>query len=124
MNNMKYFFLLVVIFVSIVEITAQNSVSELKSPEEFFGFQPGTDRSLFNYDPLIEYLQMVAEESPRVKMIEIGESPMGAKMYATFFSSEENISNLDRLKHINKELAINQDLSENEINQIHEKLRE
>ncbi len=112
---MKYRFLLIIFLVSIFQITAQNNVSQLKTPEEFFGFQPGTDRSLFNYDPLIEYLQMVAETSPRVKMIEVGESPMGAKMYATFFSSEENIRNLERLKHINKELAINPGLSETEI---------
>ena len=115
MSNMKYIFLLVVFLISYCGIIAQNDNNQLKTPEEFFGFQPGTDCSLFTYNPLIEYLQEVAEFSPRVKMIEIGESPMGAKMYATFFSSEENISNLDRLKHINKELAINSDLSENEV---------
>ncbi len=115
MNKLKYRFLLAIFLFSIFQITAQNNSDQLKTPKEFFGFQPGTDCSLFNYDPLIEYLQMVAEVSPRVKMIEIGESPMGKKMYATFFSSEENIDNLDRLKHINKELAINPNLSESNI---------
>ncbi|NOR73772.1 MAG: hypothetical protein GQ525_01300 [Draconibacterium sp.] len=115
MNSLRQYFILTIFLFSIVDITAQNDSSQLKTPEVFFGFQPGTDQSLFNYDPLIEYLQMVADVSPRVKMIEVGESPMGAKMYATFFSSEENIKNLDRLKNINKELAINPDLSENEI---------
>ena len=115
MNLLRHYFILTIFLFSIIDIAAQNDSRQLKTPEDYFGFQPGTDQSLFNYDPLIEYLQMVAEVSPRVKMIEVGESPMGAKMYATFFSSEENIKNLDRLKHINKELAINPDLSENEI---------
>lgn len=115
MHNLKYVFLLFVLLFSYCGITAQSNSDQLNTPKEFFGFQPGTDRSLFNYDLLIEYLQKVADVSPRVKMIEIGESPMGKKMYATFFSSEENIKNLDRLKHINKELAINPDLSKIEI---------
>ncbi|MDB4584266.1 M14 family metallopeptidase [Draconibacterium sp.] len=96
-------------------VSAQNADIQIKTPKEFFGFQPGTDRSLFNYDPLIEYLQMVAEKSPRVKIIEIGESPMGKKMYVTFLSSEENIQNLDKLKNINKQLALNPELTEVQI---------
>ena len=70
---------------------------------------------LFNYDPLIEYLQVVADISPRVKMVEIGTSPMGKKMYLTFLSSEENIENLERLKHLNQELALNADLSSEQL---------
>lgn len=115
MFNFKSLFLLFAGFFMVFVIKAQTA-SEIKTPEEFFGFQPGADYSLFNYDPLIDYLQEVAAASPRVKMIEIGESPMGAKMYATFLSSEENIENLDRLKQINKELALNPNLSENEVN--------
>ena len=60
-------------------------------------------------------MKEVAEKSPRVKMLEIGESPMGKKMYAVFLSSEENIQNLDRLKHINRELALNPELSQSEL---------
>lgn len=91
-------------------LIAQVDSSELQTPKSFFGFQPGDDRMLFNYDLLIEYLQQVADKSPRVSMIEIGESPMGKKMYLTFFSAEQNIANLDKLKIINKELALNDKL--------------
>ena len=88
----------------------------IRSYYEFFGFQPGTDRMMFNYDSLIVYLQKVAESSSRVKMTEIGESTMGKTMYVLFFSSPENINKLDRLKEINKELAINPNLTENQVN--------
>ncbi len=107
-------FLSVFVF-SISKLAAQQSDDELKTPKEFFGFQPGDDGMLFNYDPLIEYMQLLADNSPRVEMIEIGESPMGKKMYMTFFSSEENIKNLYRLKTINKELALNAKLSKPEL---------
>lgn len=104
-----FFFLFHYSFSQIIE-------KQIDIPEEFFGFKPGADRSLFNYDPLIEYLQKVAKISPRVKMIEIGESPMGKKMYATFLSSEGNIEKLEKLKIINKELALNPDLPEKILN--------
>ena len=84
----------------------------IKSPESFFGFQPGTDRMLFDYEELIKYFKHVDELSARVKLIEIGESPMGKTMYMALVSSEENIANLDRLKEINRELALNSELNE------------
>ncbi len=99
------------IFLFVLIISVPDSNAQVKSPEEFFGFKPGADRELFNYQPLIDYLKLLDEASPRIKMIPIGKSPMEATIYATFLSSEENINNLDKLQHINKELAINPNLS-------------
>jgi hypothetical protein len=87
------------------------SQSSLKSPEDFFGFYPGSDRNLFNYEKLIEYLQLLDQNSDRLEIREVGHSPMGKPMYIAFFSSPENLQRLDELKEINRELAINPDLS-------------
>jgi len=84
---------------------------EVPAPKSFFGFVPGPDRMLIDYEQLIGYLQKVDEASPRMKMLEIGKSPMGRPMYVAFFSSEENIKNLDRLKEINKKLALDPTLT-------------
>ncbi len=86
--------------------------SGFTSPEEYFGFRPGDDRKLFDYEELIAYLQKLDDESPKLKLEEIGKSPMGKPMYIAFLSSEENIQNLEPLKKINHELALNPDLSE------------
>lgn len=115
MFKIKVFTLLFVLVCAFSITRAQENENAIPSPEEFFGFQPGADGMLFNYDPLIDYLEILAEKSPRVSMIEIGESPMGAKIYLTFLSSEENIANLDRLQEINKELALNANLGEAEV---------
>ncbi|MFW6101813.1 MAG: M14 family metallopeptidase, partial [Bacteroidota bacterium] len=40
----------------------------------------------------------------------IGESPMGKPMYVAFFSHSDNIQNLDELRKINRELALNHEL--------------
>lgn len=111
MVNLKKAFLFIVAFFIVGNIFAQSKNEAIIKPTDFFGFQPGADGMLFDYEHLISYLQKLDEQSPRVKMIEIGESPMGRKMYLTFLSSEENIENLDRLKEINKELALNSTLS-------------
>ncbi|MFO7669238.1 MAG: M14 family zinc carboxypeptidase [Bacteroidales bacterium] len=81
-------------------------------PEDYFGFQPGSDRNLFTYEQLIGYLQELDGQSPRIKLEEIGTSPMGKPMYIAFISSEENIENLESLKVINRELALNPEIPE------------
>jgi hypothetical protein len=88
------------------------TLGQVQSPKEFFGFEPGTDRMLFNYEQLISYLQKLDDASGMVKMLEIGRSPMNKPMYICFISSEENINNLDKLKEINRKLALDPDLSD------------
>ena len=75
-------------------------------PEKFFGFQPGADRMLFSYETLISYFQALDKASEKVRMTEIGQSPMGKSMYVVFISSEKNIANLETLRKINKELSV------------------
>jgi len=77
-----------------------------QKPSEYFGFQPGSDRNLFTYEELIAYLQKLDDASARLKMVEIGNSPEGRTMYIAFISSEGNIGNLDKLRDINKKLAL------------------
>ena len=85
--------------------------SQVQSPKDYFGFEPGTDRMLFTYEQLIGYLQKLDEASGMVKMVEIGQSPMGKPMYICFISSEENINRLDELKEINRKLALDPNLT-------------
>jgi hypothetical protein len=61
----------------------------IPEPEKFFGFKPGADYQLFNYEKLVDYLNLVDKSSDMVKMVEIGKSPMGKPIYSLFISSEE-----------------------------------
>jgi len=103
----KAFFTIAIIF-SVLGMMAQNN--SCTKPIDFFGFEPGSDRNLFSYEQLIEYLQKLDGESERIYLEEIGASPMGRPMYIAFISSEENISKLEDLKKINRELALNPNL--------------
>ena len=42
------------------------------SPEKYFGFTPGSDGNLFDYDHLISYLQELTKVSDRIKLEQIG----------------------------------------------------
>jgi len=92
--------------------------AQIKQPADFFGFQPGSDRNLFLYEELIKYFDVLDQASDRVKLIQIGQSPQGRPMYLAFISSEENISRLDILKGYNRKLALNDQLSEQEEEQL------
>jgi hypothetical protein len=108
--------LLILALTLIVLILPNKSVQAQtgKSPSDFFGFEPGSDRNLFDYDQLIAYFRQLDEASPRIQMREIGESPMGKKMYVVFISSPKNIEKLDRYKEINRKLALDWKLRDSE----------
>lgn len=80
-------------------------------PAAFFGYEPGADRELFDYDELIGYLTNLAGASPRVSLVEAGTSPRGKPMYICFVSAPGNIDRLDRLREINRSLAIDPGLA-------------
>lgn len=105
---------LVTFLVSALFLPGQKAAAAVKTPEQFFGFKPGADRMLFNYESLVNYLKYLDNTSPRLKMIEIGKSPLDKTMYLYFISSEENIKNLDKFKEINKKLALDPDIPETE----------
>jgi len=111
------FFILIINF----KFSGTAIAQKIQSPEEFFGFKPGADRMLFSYSKLIAYLQKLDSASNKMKMIEIGQSPMGKPMYLTFISSENNLNRLDELKAINKRLALDPEIPESELNKIIEK---
>ncbi len=116
LNQLAQIFILILVFFLLgsllpYQISAQSSQAIL-APEQHFGFKPGADRMLFDYEELISYLQKVESVSPRLKMVEIGKSPMGRAMYIAFISSENNIKNLNHLKEINRQLALDPDLSD------------
>lgn len=80
--------------------------AQVVSPEQHFGFRPGTDRKLVDYGELIGYLQQVAAASPRFELREIGTSELGRTLHLGLLSSEANLARLDELREINRRLAL------------------
>ncbi len=98
----------------LILFTSTLQAQEITKPSDFFGFEPGSDRMVFGYEKMIEYLQKVDAESTKLKMIEIGQSPLGRPMYIAFVSSEANLNNLENLREINKRLALDPNIATSE----------
>jgi len=111
----KVLFTMAMLF-SLLGMMAQDA--SFTKPADFFGFEPGSDRNLFTYEQMIEYLQKLDGESDRIYLEEIGNSSMGRPMYIAFISSAENISKLEELKKINRELALNPNLKKEELEEM------
>ncbi len=113
---MKYSSQIIRIIISVnillsIGFSQLNNSINITKPEKHFGFTPGSDGNLFLYEDLISYLEKLEKESPKLKLLKIGNSSLGKDMYIAFISSEENINNLDKLKEMNKKLALDPNLS-------------
>jgi Zinc carboxypeptidase len=86
----------------------------IAAPEQFFGFQMGADRKLANWDKLLEYYQLLARSSDKMKLAELGKSSDGRPYIALFISSPANLAKLDHYKQINARLADPRGLTEAE----------
>jgi hypothetical protein len=101
----RLFTILFLICASFLTFTTARA-NEIQSPEDFFGFIPGTERQLMDYSQLVAYLEGLAAASDRIEMREAGTSPLGRTMYVAFISSPENLARLDELREINRRLAL------------------
>lgn len=118
-SHLKLIIISVTILLSIGFSQLNNSIN-ITTPEKHFGFTPGSDGNLFLYEDLISYLEKLEKESPKLKLIKIGNSSLDKDMYIAFISSEKNINNLDNLKEMNRKLALDPNLTSDERDELFE----
>jgi hypothetical protein len=85
-----------------VNTLAQKSIT---SPDQAFGFKPGTDRKLADWKQLTAYYQTLAHQSSRVRYAELGKTTEGRPFIAVTISSSENLAQLAKYRDINRRLA-------------------
>jgi hypothetical protein len=78
----------------------------LPTPKEHFGFEPGADYKLADYDEITGYFKRLASSSDRIKLIEYGKTSLGKTSYVAIISSAENLAKLDEYRGINRRLAL------------------
>ncbi|MFD2431397.1 M14 family zinc carboxypeptidase [Sphingobium scionense] len=74
-------------------------------PERFFKQPPGTDYYLANYSEYEAYLQKLAGESDRMKLVDIGKSAEGRSQWMAIVSSPANLAKLDEYRAIAEKLT-------------------
>ena len=87
------------------QIAPAAPVRAITSPDEAFGFKPGTDRKLADWKELTAYYQKVASESGRVHYQELGKTVEGRPFVLLTISAPENLAHLAEYKEIQRKLA-------------------
>src|SRR2546425_12633619 len=86
--------------------------SRITSPKEQFGFNLGDDYQLANYAQLTDYWKRLAQQSDRMKLVEIGKTAEGRPMLMAINTSPENHKKLDPYKEISRRLALAEGLTD------------
>jgi hypothetical protein len=86
----------------------------ITTPKSVLKVEPGSDYYLANYTQITGWLQKVAGESNRMKLVSIGKTAEGREQYMAIISSPENIRNLEKYRQIAQKLALAKGLSDDQ----------
>ena len=90
------------------------------SPEAFLGHKVGQDRMLADYGQIESYFRKLDQESPKLRLHEIGMSTLGKTMIMAVITAEENMARLDHYRDIARRLKDSRGLSPQEAKQLAE----
>ena len=80
--------------------------AEITPPEKYIGFKPGADFHLMTYEQAIGYFELLAGETDRMIMLDMGATSEGRRMKYGVISSAGNLAKLDYYKELNKKLSL------------------
>lgn len=84
--------------------SALHAQGTLPTPEQFLGFRVGADKKLARWDKIVEYAQLVAKHSDRVRLRELGKSTLNNPFIALEISAPETLKNAERYKQLERKL--------------------
>jgi len=84
------------------------------SPEEFFGFRLGSDRKIASWDKMVAYYNLLAKESRKIKVVDMGPTTEGRPFLLVLLSAPENLAGIERFRAINLKLSDPRGLGEDE----------
>ena len=79
--------------------------AQVPHPADVFGFTPGDDYKLANYEQMVTYFRALDEASPRVILTEIGTSVLGEPLLLLHISSRRNLRRLEQWRAASEQLA-------------------
>ncbi len=75
------------------------------SPRDVLGYIVGTEGKLTHPDDEIRYFEALSAASPRVRLVEMGDTEEGRTMHLVIVTSEDNMARLDEFKGYTEQLA-------------------
>ncbi|UCE43002.1 MAG: hypothetical protein JSV17_08660 [Candidatus Aminicenantes bacterium] len=101
------FVLALLLFVPIIS-------AQVTSPEQFLGFKVGADKKLADMYQIIEYFQMLDDQSDRITVKEIGKTTEGNPFIVAIITSENNQKDLVKYQKFQQLLADPRQISDEE----------
>src|SRR5262245_53759850 len=93
------------VVVAALVLFATSASAQIPSPEARFGFRMGADRQLVSADGIEQYFELIAAQSDRVRIVDIGATTEGHRTLAAIVSAPENIARLEEIRTTNARLA-------------------
>ena len=87
-------------------------------PDKFLGHRVGEDRKLADYNQIKAYFELLDKESPKLAVVNIGQTTQGRDMIMAVITDEENMKSLDRYREIARKLKEARGLSEDQARQL------
>jgi Zinc carboxypeptidase len=84
----------------------------ITTPKEVLGFNAGDDYALGNFTQLQAYWAKLAQESDRIRVVEIGRTAEGRPMIMAIITSPDNHKKLARYKEISRRLSLAEGLTD------------
>jgi hypothetical protein len=88
------------------------------TPAAFVGHRIGEDSKLVKWPKILEYFDLLARDSDRVRIVEIGKTTLGNRMIAAIISSPENLAASDASRDIARRLAAARGLTDEQARQL------
>ncbi len=80
-------------------------VERMTSPGSFFGFELGSDRQLARWDQIVSYFELLASQTQRMRVNEMGKTVEGNPFILVIISSEKNIEQLAHWREVNSKIS-------------------
>ena len=78
--------------------------AQIPTPEEYFGFRIGADRKLARWDKIVEYFQLVAKNSDRIRVRTLGPTTQKNPFIVAEIASAATLQNLEHFKQLERKL--------------------
>lgn len=99
-------------------VAAVGFSQSIPSPDAFAGFPIGSDGNLLRWEKIVDYFEILDEQSDRVLVRELGKTHNGNPFILATISSPANMARLDEIQATQKRIAYPGGLSEDEIDEI------
>src|SRR5262249_29311841 len=80
---------------TLLAICLTEPAAALTTPDAFLGFHVGADKKLAGYGQIVQYLEKLDAESPRLELRKLGKTTLGRDLVMAVISSEKNLAQLD-----------------------------